>query len=116
MAITSNITVLDSADQPEGYSPADLAEIADAETSEFTTDIAVSNADAANAATGLDNVLAAVKAYFDNTYAVNVLKLNTTATISANIFVRTIKRVNTAESIYLTGTEVFRVTALVKYA
>jgi hypothetical protein len=116
MAITSSITVQDTVDHPEDYTPATLSEIADAESSEFTTDIAISNADLSNPSTGLTNVLTAVKAFFDNDFSVNTLKLNTTAAITANIYVRFIRRMNTADSIYLTGTEVFRVTALVKYS
>jgi hypothetical protein len=115
MAITSSITVLDTVEQPEGYTPATLTEIAGAEVSEFTTDVAISNADLASASTGLANVLAAAKSYFDTDFAVNALKLDTMKAITANIFVRLIKRVNTADSIYLAGTEVFRVTAVVKY-
>jgi hypothetical protein len=116
MAITSSITVQDTVAQPEGYTPAELSEIAGAETSEFTTDIAISNAHLSDASIGLSNVLTAVKSFFDSNYAVNTLKLDTMAAITANIYVRYIKRVNTADSIYLSGTEVFRVTALVKYS
>lgn len=115
MAITSSVTILDTVNRPEGYNPADLAEIADPENTEFTTDIAISNAHLSDPVIGLDNVLAAVKSFFDSDYAVNVLKMDTMKAISANIYVRLIKRVNTADSIYLSGTEVFRVTALVKY-
>lgn len=116
MAITSNITVLDTVDQPEGYTPATLTEIADAESTEFTTDIAISNAHLSDPVIGLDNLLAAAKTFFNDNFAVNVLKVDTMKTISANIYVRLIKRVNTADSIYLSGTEVFRVSAVVKYA
>lgn len=116
MAITSSTTVTSSVKQPDGYVAADLAEIANAEDTVFTTDIAVSNAHLSDPATGLNNILAAVKNYFDTDFAVNALKLDTTKAINANIYVIDIKRVNTAASIYLTGTEVFRCKVIVKYA
>lgn len=99
---------------PDDYTPPVLTAIS-GETAEFTTDIAISNADAADAETGLGNVLTAVKTYFDGTYAAGTLKLDLTATINANLLVTKIERTNTAESIFLTGTEVFRCTVKVRY-
>lgn len=115
MAITSSISILSSAAElPEGYTPAALTPIS-GETAEFVRDVAVTEAHASVPATGLTAVLAAVKTYFDGTYAAGTLKLDTDLTITANLLVTKIERVNTAESIFLTGTEVFRCTVKVRY-
>ncbi len=116
MAITANSTLISKAKQeaPAGYTVPQLGAIT-GENAEFETDIAISNAHASNAVSGLNNVIAAIQAYFISDYALNTLKLNATLTINANLFVSDIQRVNTAGSIYITGTEVFRCTVKVVY-
>lgn len=116
MAITSNTSIKTGATAlPDGYSPPALTPLSNAEDAEFTTDIAISNAHASNAETGLTQVLAAVESFFESDFAVNTLKLDVAKTIAANLLVTRIRRVNTAASIFLTGTEVFRCTVKVTY-
>lgn len=117
MALTSDITIKSGAAKfPDGYTPPTLTPITNAEAAEFETDIAITEADAGDATTGLNNVMAAIKTFFDGTYAAGTLKLDLALTITANLLVTKITRTNTASSIFLTGTEVFRCTVNVDYA
>ena len=115
MAITSAITVLpEAADIPSGYTiPVITSE--EGEESVFETDIAITEADAANAVTGITNVVAAVKAYFDATYGPNVLKLDVLKAIAASLHITKIQRLNTGASIFITGVEVFRCKVVARY-
>ena len=117
MAITSDVTISPGAAKiTDGYSVPVVAGIANAQQTKMKTDIAVTQAHASNAVTGITQVMAAIKAFFDSDFAINTLKLDNTANINAKIIVTRIKRGNTAASIFLTGTEVFHVEADIEYA
>lgn len=112
MAITTNGTILETAAAlPTTYTPPTLPTITEDENGEYTVDIAISEADPATPATGIANVIAAVEAHFLATYAPSI-GLDATATIVANLTLRTVQRVNTSGvedgNIFIDGTEVFR--------
>lgn len=119
MAITATATVLDSAaNLPDGYAKPSLPSITVEWESSYTVDIPITEADAANATTGLNNVLSAIETDFTTTQASDRFGLDSTATINANLIVTLIKRTNTQGvedgGIFITGTEVFRCTVRVQ--
>lgn len=115
MAVTATATVKSSATTiPEGYSIPSLPVIVAVEDGVYTTDISISNADASNAVTGITNVVGAVETDFEVTQAVT-LKLDVAQTISANLTITSLTRVNEESSIFITGTEVYRCVVSFEY-
>jgi hypothetical protein len=62
------------------------------------------------AATGATNVLAAIKAQFEGTYAIATLNMDATLTVTANLTIISIDRLNDGDdtSQFLAGTEQYR--------
>jgi len=116
MAITSTGTIATSAASlPTGYTPPTLPDLgATVESTLYSTDVAISEADAVPA-TGVANIIAAVKTHFDGTYAAATLKLDVLLTINANLTLRKVIRTNTGTSIFTAGTEVYRCTVYCEY-
>ena len=119
MAITATATVLDSTvptGLPDPYTKPTLPSITVEAEGQYTTNIAITEADAASATTGINNVLAAIETHFEGTFASSI-GLDATQTINANLTVRKITRSNTQSTadggIFITGTEVF--TCVVQY-
>jgi len=113
MAITATATVLDSTvptGLPSGYTKPTLPAITTEAEGSYTTNVAITESDPANATTGLNNVLAALETHFEGTQSV-AIGLNAALTINVNLTVRSITRSNTQSTdnggIFITGTEVY---------
>ena len=115
MAITATATIgASAASLPTGYTPPTLPTITVQATESYTVDLAVTLADAASAPTGIANILAALVTDFTTTQAPR-LGLDATATIAANVTAVTVTRVNTNDSIFITGVEKFRCVCSVQW-
>ena len=115
MAITATATVLDStAELPDPYTKPTLPTITGVGPIQYGVVIAITEADPANATTGLNNVLAAIETDFESTTGPTTLGLDPTDTITAALTVRKIVRGNsqaTADGgIFITGTEQYECT------
>lgn len=99
---------------PSGYVPPTLPSIVKEAGGTYTTDVSISESDAANPVTSITNILAALESHFETTYGIDI-GLDPTRTIDANLTVSSILRTNTADSIFLTGVEVFRCSVFYQY-
>jgi hypothetical protein len=117
MAITSEATIRTSAASlPSGYTPPVLTPLTTPlDNGQFIRDVAGTEANA-DPAVGVANILLALETYFDGTFG-PALKLDVAQTITANITVLKVDRINTEDStsIFGTGTEVFRCNCSYQY-
>lgn len=116
MAITSAANFSTNVTLPSGYTNPTLTPIATpADNGSFEVDLATAGIANADPVVGAGALITALESYFDATYAVNTLKLDALATITANLTVQRITRLNDGDdtSIFQTGTEQYRM--LVKY-
>lgn len=111
MAITATANYAASVDIPDTYTNPTLPTLANkvlaGET--FITDLAGTLADPTPATTAA-NIVSAVETFFETDYAINTLKQDATATITAALSIKTVQRVNDAATLFESGTEVYRVT------
>ena len=108
MAITTNSTIRESAAElPIGYTPPVLPTITEQAEENYTVDLSIALADPATPATGIANILTALETDFTTTQ-VPRLSLDAAGTFIANLEIVTVTRVNTQDSIFVAGTEVYR--------
>ena len=120
MAITATATVLDStAELPDPYTKPPLPSVSGVGPVNYTGTVAITEADPANATTGLNNVLAAIETDFVTTTGPTTFGLNPTDTITVAITVRKITRGNTQPTadggVFITGTEQYEFSASVEW-
>ena len=120
MAITATATLSENivvystdteATLPDGFTAPSVPTITPDAVDEYTVDLAISNADAADPTIGLNNIISAAEIQFTATRAAEI-GLDATATIQANLIIRNINRLNdqglNSGNIFITGTEVYR--------
>ena len=104
--------------KPTGWTaPATTIALTNPIEKNFTITIAASgNTHASDCSAGLTTLLAAIEAYISATYLPTTLKVCTdTQTVNAIVQVNSIAKANSEACPYLTGSEVFTVTGLLRY-
>jgi len=114
MAVTASATITTgAASLPDAYVPPILTPIVATEEGKYTVDLAIALADPSTPSTGIANVLGAAETDFETVQAVN-RKLDVAQTITANLTLRKVQRLNTLGvddgNIFVAGTEVYRCT------
>ncbi|MHC4728823.1 MAG: hypothetical protein ACYS17_16520 [Planctomycetota bacterium] len=110
MAITSTGAFGSNATLPTGYTNPTLPTISTpADRGVYTVDLAGTAANA-DPVVGAGNVISALETQFNATHAINVLKLDATATVTAALTITSIVRMNDGDdsSQFESGTEVYR--------
>lgn len=99
---------------PSGYVPPALPSIQKEASGNYTVDIGVSDVLDLDPLIGIQNILDSLETHFEGTYGIDI-GLDPTRTIDANLTVSSIVRTNTANTIFLTGVEVFRCSVFYQY-
>lgn len=118
MAITTTVRIESGANAgiPSSYVPTTLPTISDAAKEAVEVELAVGTIENANATTALGNMVTDLTAYLNATYYPSVLKLDATATIAANVTVRSFVRSRDESNDLLPGNEVYVLQCLVEWA
>jgi hypothetical protein len=109
MAITATVNFGPNVALPTGYTNPTLTPISSPVQGTYQVDTLATAANAV-AATGAANVLAAIKTQFEGTYAISTLNMDATLTVTANLTINSIVRMNDGDdtSKFLAGTEQYR--------
>ena len=109
MAITTTVRIESGANAgiPSSYVPTTLPSLTSPSVEGAEVELAVGTIENANATTALGNMVTDLTTYLNSTYNPNVLKLDATDTIAANVTVRTFVRSRDESNDLLPGNEVY---------
>jgi len=113
-ANVSGATTPPNSGLPSGYTPPTLPSIVKEAGGTYVTDVAITEATPSDPIATINNILTALQTHFEGTYAIDI-GLDASRTIDATLTVNSIQRTNTASSIFLEGTEVFRCGVVYQY-
>lgn len=116
MAISFNaISSLNPSEHPSGFTnPTANVLSSPYSIKQFDVEIAASGVANSTASTGLDNLLAALVTYAEGTLA-TAMKLDSSATVTGNIYLKKVARSVDGASIYNTGTDEYLCTVFVEW-
>lgn len=116
MAITATASYGRNVTLPTGYTNPTPVSVTAADRGTYTVDLAATAANA-DPVVGAGNVISAAETDFESTYAINTLKLDATATITAALTIQSVTRLNDGDdsSVFESGTEVYRLVITYEY-